>query len=480
MAIASDDELSRTSAAALLATLTVVLLPLPPRSDIEGTAWWDAHVGHPERLFVGTFAVLCLLGTGLLSLPQSAAPGTSIGALDALFTSVSAVCVTGLTVLDTASSFSVFGQAAILLLIQVGGLGIMTFSTAALRMLGRRMSLRHERAVASLISTTDRSRIFATARTILVLTFALEGVGAILLFAAFLASGDTASSALWRAVFTSVSAFCNAGFALQADSLIGYHSNPVVLHVVAFLIIAGGLSPAAVIAAPRLLPRRGTPLPVQLRVGLMATIVLLLGGFAFVLAFEWNGALTSMSLVDRLHNAWFQSATLRTAGFNSIDMTLLRPATLTLMMAWMFIGGSPGGTAGGIKTTTAAVLLLAVVQAVRGRWTLDVFGRRIAERSRHKAAVTVTLATATLVAAVVAMQLTQTMSSQLAVFEVVSALGTVGLSLGGTAELDSIGKFIIISCMFVGRVGGLTALLFLSERDRPAIWERPEEEIDVG
>jgi trk system potassium uptake protein TrkH len=462
------------------ATTIAVVVRRAPRLEMDQTRWWEPLLGHSERLFVGTFAALCLGGTVLLALPQSATSGESIGFVDAAFTSTSAVCVTGLIVLDTPVDFSGFGQLVILLLIQVGGLGIMTFSTAALWALGRRMSLRHERAVASLISTQDRGRLFTTAKRILQLTLVVEGAGAALLAIAFATQGDGPALALWRGVFTSISAFCNAGFALQSDSLIPYQHSPLILHTVGVLIVLGGLSPLAVLALPAVAFRSPAPVPAQARLALSAAGVLLIGGFFFMLAFDWNDSLGELGVVDKLHNAWFQSVTLRTAGFNSVDITLVRPATLILMLTWMFIGGSPGGTAGGIKTTTASLLALSVLQAIRGQWTLKAFGKRIPERTRAKAAVVVSIAALTGLTALVAVLLTQDMPTRMAVFEVVSALGTVGLSIGGTAELDGIGKTVIIACMFVGRVGGLTLLMFLSSRRAPPTIGRPEEEIDVG
>ncbi|WP_428263040.1 potassium transporter TrkG [Haliangium sp.] len=463
-----------------VAVAAVVLVRPPARLEMEQASWWEPLLGHPERLFVGTFAALCLLGTLLLALPQSAASGESIGFEDAIFTATSAVCVTGLAVLDTPVDFSPLGQFLILLLIQVGGLGIMTFSTAALWALGKRMSLLHEGAVASLISTQDRGRLFATTKRILQLTVITEGVGALVLAVAFIGAGDSVGQGLWRGLFTSISAFCNAGFSLQSDSLIPYQHSPLILHVIGVLIIVGGLSPLAVFAVPAIVRRSAQPISAQARLALAASAVLLVAGFLLFLSFEWNASLAGMSVTDRLHNAWFQSVTLRTAGFNSVDLTIIRPATLTLTLPWMFIGGSPGGTAGGVKTTTIAVLLLSVVRAIRGQWTLEVFGKRVPERTLTKAAVTVAVAVTTGVIALLAIQLTQRMSARLAVFEVVSALGTVGLTIGGTAELDGLGKALISVCMFVGRVGGVTLLMFLSNRRAPAPMGRPEEEIDVG
>lgn len=450
------------------------------RHAFLGSSVLDLFVGHLERMFVGTFAVLCLAGALLLALPQSAAGGQPIDLIDALFTSVSAVCVTGLVVLDTPVDFSEFGQVVIVLLIQLGGLGIMTFSTAILRAFGRRMSLRHEGAVARMMSTEDRGRLYGVAQRILLLTFGCEAVGAVILAVAFASDGQSWGRAAWLGLFTSVSAFCNAGFALDSASLVPHADSPVLLHTVALLIILGGLSPAAVIALPRLVGRRTEAISAQIRLGLTTTAILLVVGFGVILALEWDNALAHLAWPDRIHNAWFQSVTLRTAGFNSIELGHLRAATWTLMLLWMFIGGNPGGTAGGIKTTTAAILAFSVVQSVRGHWTLDLFGRRISDRTRHKAAVTVTLAVCVVFGALFAIQLTQVMPTDIALFEVVSALGTVGLSLGGTGQLDEIGKIIVAACMFVGRVGGMSLLMFLGSRREAFDSEHPQEEIDVG
>lgn len=262
--------------------------------------------------------------------------------------------------------------------------------------------------------------------------------------------------------------------------MIPYQHSPFILHTIGALIILGGLAPLTVFAIPAIVRRSPQPVSAQARLAVSAAVALLVGGFGFYLAFEWDNSLRGLGTVDKLHNAWFQSVTLRTAGFNSVDLTVVRSVTLIPMFVWMFIGGNPGGTAGGIKTTTVAILLLSAVRGIRGQWTLEAFGKRIPERVFAKATVVVTIAAATSLLASVAVLLTQDMPARVAVFEVVSALGTVGLSIGGTAELDGIGKAIIVVCMFVGRVGGLTLLMFLSNRRPQATLGRPEEEIDVG
>jgi trk system potassium uptake protein TrkH len=439
---------------------------------------WATIVEHPARLLVATFFVLCVAGTPLLALPEASETGTSVGLLDAAFTSVSAVCVTGLIVVDTPNAFSLAGEAFILLLIQVGGLGIMTFYTAAISALGRRLSLRQESAIAGAVGVQDRAILASALRDVLRVTFVAEAAGALVLFAAFLRHGDGVGDALWRGVFTAISAFCNAGFALQTTSLMPYAGEPLILHTVAVLIVAGGLSPAVIVALPALARRRHVTL--QVRLILATTAALLAVAFLAFLGFEWSNTLAGMPTLDRLHNAWFQSVTLRTAGFNSIDVGLTRPATQTMMIAMMFVGGSPGGTAGGVKTTTFAVLVLAVIAALRRRTDAQAFGRRVRHESVYKAAAVLTLGVVSAVAALVMVQLTQQMDVGVATFEVISALATVGLSTGGTGLLDGVGKILIMLCMFAGRVGPLTLFLFLTEHRAARPAGVPDEEVDVG
>ena len=456
----------------------IAALVAQPDDSTEGLGALSWALEHPARLVVSTFLLLCVLGALALALPLSSATPTAIGVLDAAFTSVSAVCVTGLIVLDTPNAFSGFGQLVLVLLIQVGGLGIMAFYTVALRALGRRLSLRHEVTVAGALSVEQEGKLFGAVARVLAVTFVSEALGVLLLLLAFVNAGEGFRSALWRAVFTSVSAFCNAGFALQTDSLIPYQQSPLVLHTVAGLIIAGGLSPLAIVALPALIRRRPTPL--QVKLVLSVTALLLVASTVAFLSFEWSASLAHLGFGARVNNAWFQAVTLRTAGFNSVDLMESRPATRSLMMAMMFVGGSPGGTAGGIKTTTAAVLVLAVAAAMRGRTHIAAFGRHIRHTSVYKAVAVTTVGLLTCMAGVTAMQLTQDLPFDVGVFEVVSALGTVGLSLNGTSHLDEVGKVVIMVCMFMGRVGPLTLFLFLAEQRAGATWVYPDEEIDVG
>ncbi|HUH03445.1 MAG TPA: potassium transporter TrkG, partial [Kofleriaceae bacterium] len=470
---------SRGLALSILAMAPVGTLVLARARGVQtiDTSWANLIIDHPARLIVATFLPLCALGAVLLSLPACSA-GPPIARIDAAFTAVSAVCVTGLIVLDTPNAFSGLGQAVILALLQLGGLGIMTLSTAALGALGRRLSVRHEEAVAGLFSGEHRGLLFVALRRTLAVTVVAELAGAIVLTIAFWIHGDNFGTGLWRGVFTSVSAFCNAGFALQPNNLMDYQSSPAVLHAVAILIVAGGLSPLVIAALPRLLDRRS--LPLQVKVVLASTIALLIIGTVGFGAFEWNHSLAELSFADRLQNAWFQSVTLRTAGFNSVDFESLRAATLPLACALMFVGGAPGSTAGGIKVTTMWIFFAAVAGALRGQAVASSFGRRIPHAVVYRAIAIMTISGVLVATVLMGLFLTQDMSGMLAVFEVFSAIGTVGLSMGGTAELDGLGKVMIMIAMFLGRVGPLTVLLFLVERRGQAPIEQLEENLEVG
>jgi trk system potassium uptake protein TrkH len=303
---------------------------------------------------------------------------------------------------------------------------------------------------------------------------------AIVLGLLFRLHGDGWGEAAWRGLFTAISAYCNAGFALQSDSLIPYQDSGLILHLVALLIILGGLGPVVVAALPRILAREQRP-SLHARIVLLTTAVLLVIPTCLIGALEWNHSLAGLSVPARLHNAWFQSVTTRTAGFNSVDFAALTPATQTLVEALMFIGGSPGSTAGGIKTTTVFVLVFAVVAVVRLRPGVIWGGWRIPHTTIYRAAAVVTLGALSVVFGVFVIQLTQDIDTDMAIFEVVSALGTVGLSTGGTAQLDNVGKVIITVCMFMGRVAPLTVFLIFS---RPGVgesaWKYPEQDISVG
>ena len=449
-------DLSRI-AALIIAVLTVLVLPVSIQAQED--RWWKVLLVHPARVLLITFFGLCTMGTLLLVLPW-ATPPDGISLIDAAFTSVSAVCVTGLIVLDTPRDFTLFGQGLLLLLIQLGGLGIMSITTVGMYAMGRRLSLSQERLMTSMTDTDHQHLVFSLV-TILRVTFLVEGLGALVLSGLFYACGDNPAQALWRGLFTAVSAFCNAGFTLQSSNLVPYQGNPLILHTVALLIIVGGLAPATSLVAPQWLA--GRPVHVGVRLALVTTSVLLLGGALLFLVFEWNGILSGLSVGDKIHNAWFQSVTLRTAGFNSVDLAgSMNPSCLFMIML-MFIGGSPGGTAGGVKTTTIAVLVMTFWASVTGRSEVIVQNRRIPPTTINRAITIVASGAMVWVGIVLMLEITQRIAARDLLFEVTSALGTVGLSLGATSQLDAVGKIIVMLAMFVGRIGPMTMFMLLSE-----------------
>lgn len=440
----------------------------------------DAMLLDPAVTVLATFLGGGLLGTVLLALPLATEGGGSLDLIDAAFTAFSAICVTGLGVVDTPNTFGPFGEATLLMLIQVGGLGIMTLSTAALTFLGRRLSVRHEVTAAELLQAEDRRTMAKVLRRILLVTGLFEGAGAAALTTLFWIGGDAPAQALWRGVFTAISAFCNAGFALQSDSLVGYQSAPLVLLTVGLLIVVGGLGPA-VIAACWGWRRGGQRLSVAARLVLWTSLALTLIGFGAFLSLEWRGTLAHLGPLDRVANALFQSITLRTAGFNSIDLAACHPATIAVMLPLMFVGGSPASTAGGIKTTTLAVLLLLLRASFGRAERVRLMGRSLRPETTHKAAAVAFLGFASVFGTLLMLLATQSMRFDVALFEAVSALGTVGLTIGGTGALDLVGKVVVIVAMFAGRVGPLTLLIVIGRRGRvgagPGL---PPIEVDVG
>lgn len=461
--------------AVFISLLTFFFLPRDPAGGERHDPWWELLLNHPARLMLTTFFLLCFLGTLLLLVPGSTKVGT-IGLVDAAFTSVSAVCVTGLIVLDTPHDFTGLGQFFILVLIQFGGLGIMSITTVALHAMGRRLSLKQERLMTS-ITDTDHQDLMASLATILKVTFLSEGFGAAILGALFWVSGDSFLTGVWRGVFTAISAFCNAGFALQPDSLIPYQNQPLILHTVSTLIILGGMAPATSLIIPRWV--RGKQVSIPARITLVTTAVLLFAGMFFVLAFEWNGVLAGLSGWNKLQNAWFQSVTLRTAGFNSIDIAQVANPTFLVMICLMFIGGSPGGTAGGVKTTTLGILAMTFWASITNRNGVITHHRRIPPGTIYRAVTIVSSGLFVWFLVVLMLEVTQQISAKNLIFEATSALGTVGLSTGATLLLDEIGKLIIMIAMFAGRIGPITLFMFLSDDQATSVSPCPDVKISL-
>lgn len=437
---------------------------------------------NPSRLIVVSFAALVLVGTVLLTFPAAAAGPRPVAPLDALFTATSAACVTGLIVLDTPSAFSPFGHGVILALIQAGGLGIMVLSTFAALLLGGTLGLRGERALTEVLDLQAASSAYRLIRFIVLATLAIEAVGALGLTFCYRAAGFGWAAAAWRGTFHAVSAFCNAGFALQSDSLEMFQGSPVALLLFAALITLGGLG-FAVLAAIWWRLRRPDPAPVsvQVKTVLAVSAALVAAGAALYAAAEWGRSLDGLPVADRLVNALFQSVTLRTAGFNSVPFAALAPATALAMIGFMFVGASPGSAGGGIKTTTAAVLLAAIRSTVRRAESVRLFDREVPGEIVYRSLAIAVISAAIVAGGLFLLLVFEPQPFADLLFEVVSAFGTVGLSLGATPRLGPAGKLIIIAVMFAGRTGPLTLALLLGvgAARAPAV-RRPETRVMVG
>lgn len=424
----------------------------------------DYFLRQPALFVTLSFFVVILLGALFLTFPMSTVSGY-ISPIDALFTAVSAVCVTGLAVLDTPTVFTQFGQTIILLLIQLGGLGIMTLSTIGAQMITGNLGLLAESSFGALLDVRGARSVYKLIRVILFSTILVEALGALLLSLLFRQQGLDWSTAAWKGLFHAVSAFCNAGFALQSDSLVSYSGNVYLLAVIMGLIIAGGLGfPTVVMVADHLRSKKKTRLPLQARIILYTTFCLIIVGWVGFTALEWNGVLSTLSGPGKLLNGLFQSVTLRTAGFNSVPMDTLRDATVAFMIIFMFIGAAPSSTAGGIKVTTFAVLLAAIPSFGHGEGNVEIGGRRITPSTMYRA-VSVVIVTLVLVLVIhFGLLISDKVSFPAAAFEAVSAVGTVGLSTGITPGLSAAGKFIVIIGMFAGRLGPLTIMLAIAGR----------------
>lgn len=414
---------------------------------------------YPERILPVTFFLLCILGGLLLYLPFSSHQGISF--LDALFTATSAVCVTGLSVVSLEDQFTNIGQIIIMLLIQAGGLGIMTISSIVFILLGKRMSLAHERTARYIFEVESKKDIKDSLLLIFKYTFIVEFIGAIILSTAFSFIKHNIFTGLKYGIFSAVSAFCNAGFFFANDNLVSFNQYPIILYTISFLIILGGISPAICITLFNLFRKKKIPL-VSLIV-LYMTIILILFGTLFFFISEYDGVLNSLSIWDKINNAWFQSVTARTAGFNSVDLSNINMGTFLLMVGLMIVGGSPGSTAGGLKTTTVGLFFITFWNTIKGRDNI-VCNRNIRPDTIQKAITLCVVYFLILLLIILMLLTTQNIHPIKLIFEAVSALGTVGLTMGATTELDGVGKGIIIITMFLGRVTPATLLCYLNTK----------------
>lgn len=443
----------------------------------------------PARIVVIGFAFLISIGTILLMLPV-ASTDEHIGFVNALFTSTSAVCVTGLIVVDTGSAFSLFGQAVILILIQSGGLGIMTMSTLFLMLAGRRPGLTDQVVVQDTFTHSRERRISDVLKDVILFTCAIEGLGMVILFFCFL-PGNGVPRSLYLSVFHSVSAFCNAGFSVFPDSFISYRGNWVLNLAVCFLIVAGGIGYPVLFELKRKFSfQHGalSRLSLHSKLVLSTTAALVLTGMLLILGMEWKNTLEPLSIPNRFMGAFFQSITARTAGFNTVSIGNMTSETLFLMMLLMFIGASPGSCGGGVKTTSFATVVMLGVSRFRGHARPQLFKRSISEAGIGKSVSVIMLSAMVVCVGVMLILMTELGDVSQPesrgkflelLFEAVSAFGTVGLSTGITPELTVMGKVILSGIMFVGRLGPLVVGVALS-RDTVSRYYYAEENIMVG
>ena len=437
---------------------------------------------HPAQVVVSGFAVTILLGTAVLMLPNARTGAGGASLLEALFTATSAVCVTGHIVVDTATYWTPFGQVVILLLIQIGGFGIMTFASVIGLAVVRKMSLRSKITTASEVHSLGLENVPQLLLGVVRISLIVEGVVAVLLTAQFLVGyGEPLPRALWLGVFHAVSSFNNAGFALFTDSFIPYATDPFICLPIAASIILGGLGFPVIMQLRKYL-RSPLKWTMNTRIVIAGTISLLVAGTAYITAIEWSNPRTlgMFEWPGKLLAGFFMSVQTRTAGFNSIDTSAMDSASWLGMDALMLIGGGPAGTAGGIKITTFAVLFFILVTEIRGEGAVNVFGKRL-PRSVHREAITVVLlSVAVIVASTAALMLLTDIEMDRLLFEVISAFGTVGLSTGITADLPPAGQIILVLLMFVGRLGPITFASALALRRRRITYELPQERPVIG
>jgi len=440
-----------------------------------------------------SFLAAILVGAVLLSTPWAASDGRWTNPVDSLFTATSAVCVTGLIVKDTGQYWSLFGQGVILVLIQAGGIGIMTLSAFVAWMLGRRLTFRSQAVLGEVLEERARG-MRDVVRYIVLLTLTVETIGAALLFWAWRdesGQGGVLATA-YRAVFHAISGFCNAGFSLNSNSLEADRADLGVNGIMMGLIVVGGLG-FLVIRNLQMRLRRSDPLTevrpklsVQTKMVLSISLVLLLVGWGAFLALEWNDSLAGMRVPEKVLAGLFQSVTPRTAGFNTVPIAEIMPATAFMMIILMFIGASPGSTGGGVKTTTVGTMIFALLATVRGRRQVEVFRHTLDPMAVKRAMCIFFLGVASvglgffLLLITEGFILTGEFTALDTLFEVFSAFGTVGLSRGVTPHLSAAGRLVITALMFVGRLGPLTLLLAIGGAEDRAAYKFPDARIMIG
>ena len=428
------------------------------------------------------FILVILVGALILTLPISTTSGESTNFLDALFTATSAVCVTGLIVVDTGTYWNMFGQTVIMILIEIGGLGFMSFTTLIAIILGKKITLRERLILQDAMNTFNIQGLVKMVKYVLMFTVSVQFFGALLFSTQFVPEYGLGRG-MFYSIFHSISAFCNAGFDIFGNfsSLTSYNSNAVVILVASALIIIGGLG--FTVWSELYSSKSLKKVSLHSKMVILMTTVLVLGGTVLMFLFENKNVNTiaDMSFIDKVMNSFFASVTPRTAGFNSIPTDGMTTAGQFLTIILMFIGGSPGSTAGGIKTTTIGILIVTIVCVIKGREDAEVFKRRFSKELVYRAFTLIFIGLSLVIVVTMLLSYTEKGASFIALFyEAVSAFGTAGLTLGLTSELSNIGKVLIIFLMYLGRVGPLTVVLSITRKRINSGIKYPEGKILIG
>ena len=433
--------------------------------------------------------MVILVGSVLLALPISTKSGEPVGYLDALFTATTSTCVTGLVTLPTVTTWSWFGQIVILLLIQIGGLGVITIFAGIMIALNKRFGLKESQLIQDAFNLNSLSGLAKFVKRVILGTLIVEGIGAILYMFVFIP--DYGARGIWISIFNSVSAFCNAGIDIIAEnSLVGYATNPLINAVTETLIILGGLGYIVWWDVVRVLKdwkrlklKCFQKLTLHSKIVLSITAILVFGGAALLLAFEYNNPLTigNYSFFDKMQVALFQSVTTRTAGFATVAQENLTNPSAILCLLLMFIGGSPAGTAGGIKTVTIVVLIATAYTTIKNKNEVSLFNRDLTRQTVHKAVAVSGMSFCIMFVSTILLSLVTDAAALDILYETISATATVGLTRNLTGILNAWGKIIIIFTMYLGRVGPISlAFMFKSRKETVNIVKNPTEEISVG
>lgn len=442
-----------------------------------------------SQIILLSFLLAILIGSVLLALPISSASGESISYIDALFTATTATCVTGLVTLPTVTTWSVFGQVIILILIQIGGLGIITIMSAFMILIHRKMGIGDRLLIQDAFNLNTLSGLIRFVKKVLFGTFLVEGIGALLYMSVFVP--EYGLKGIWISIFNSISAFCNAGIdIISENSLCDYATNPIINAITSFLIISGGIGYIVWWDIIRIIKdkrpqglRAIQSLTLHSKIALTTTAILIVGGGIIFFILEYNNPLTirDYSLFDKMQVSMFQSITTRTAGFATVPQQNLTNASSFVSLLLMFIGGSPVGTAGGVKTVTIAVLVASALATIQNRNEVVLFHRQIPKQALSKAIAVVSMSFAIMFLSTILLSVVTDANALDIVYETISATATVGLTRNLTSLLNLYGKIIIIATMYLGRVGPISlAIAFSLRKDNQNIIKNPTEKISVG